>query len=100
MSSPSDIGPGTLKNFKVGGSNLEFGSQPENLTNGKDFPSATPAGVGHPRKATTGTVVLRIMGKKGVAKTSSLSDLIKTLPPIVFLPLDSDDNTPEPEVRS
>ena len=41
-----------------------------------------------------------ISGKSGIGKTSSLSDLIKALPPIVFLQLDSDDDTPEPEVRS
>ena len=41
-----------------------------------------------------------IFGKSGIGKTSSLSDLIKALPPIVFLQLDSDDDTPEPAVRS
>ena len=41
-----------------------------------------------------------IFGKSGIGKTSSLSELIKTLPPVVFLPLDSDDDTPEPAVRS
>ena len=41
-----------------------------------------------------------IFGKSGIGKTSSLSDLIKALPPIVFPQLDSDDDTPEPAVRS
>lgn len=45
-------------------------------------------------------IKVMIFGKSGAGKTSSLSDLIKTLPPIVFLLLDADDDTPEPEARS
>ena len=46
------------------------------------------------------SIKLVISGESGIGKTSSLSELIKTLPPVVFLPLDSDDDTPESEVRS
>lgn len=41
-----------------------------------------------------------IFGKSGIGRTASLRELIDALPPIVFLPLDSEDDTPEPEVRS
>ena len=97
MSSPRDIHIGTEENFKVGGSNLELRTLPENLPGGKNLSAAGP---GYFHKVTTCSALFRIVGKQGVGKTSSLSDLIKTLPPIVFLPLDSDDDTPEPEVRS
>jgi GTPase SAR1 family protein len=46
------------------------------------------------------SIKLVISGESGIGKTSSLSELIKTLPPVVFLPLASDDDTPEPTVRS
>ena len=46
------------------------------------------------------SIKLVISGESGIGKTSSLSELIKTLPPVVFLPLDSEDDTPESEVRS
>ena len=46
------------------------------------------------------SIKLVISGESGIGKASSLSELIKTLPPVVFLPLDSDDDTPESEVRS
>ena len=41
-----------------------------------------------------------INGKSGIGKTSQLSELASSLPPIVFLPLDADDESSEPEVRS
>jgi ABC-type branched-subunit amino acid transport system ATPase component len=41
-----------------------------------------------------------IFGKNGIGKTSRLAELANALPPIVFLPLDSEDGSPEPEVRS
>lgn len=41
-----------------------------------------------------------ILGKGGIGKTSRLAELANALPPIVFLPLDSGDGSPEPEVRS
>ena len=41
-----------------------------------------------------------ISGKSGIGKISQIAELIKALPPIVFLQLDSDDDTPEPAVRS
>ena len=41
-----------------------------------------------------------INGKSGIGKTSQLSELAISLPPIVFLPLDSGDESSEPEVRS
>ncbi|WP_395660163.1 hypothetical protein [Aestuariivirga sp.] len=45
-------------------------------------------------------IVVRIFGKKGAGKTSRISGLASSLPPIVFLPLDADDESSEPEVRS
>ncbi len=45
-------------------------------------------------------IVVRIFGKKGAGKTSRIADLTNALPPIVFLPLDSGDESSEPEVRS
>ncbi len=41
-----------------------------------------------------------IPGKSGIGKTSRLAELANALPPIVFLPLDAEDRSPEPEVRS
>jgi signal recognition particle receptor subunit beta len=41
-----------------------------------------------------------INGKSGIGKTSQIADLANALPPIVFLPLDADDESSEPEVRS
>jgi hypothetical protein len=41
-----------------------------------------------------------INGKSGIGKTSQNADLANALPPIVFLPLDSGDESSEPEVRS
>ena len=41
-----------------------------------------------------------INGKSGIGKTSQLSELASSLAPIVFLPLDADDESSEPEVRS
>jgi hypothetical protein len=41
-----------------------------------------------------------ILAKSGIGKTSQIADLANGLPPIVFLPLDSDDESSEPEVRS
>ncbi len=46
------------------------------------------------------SIKVEIFGKSGAGKTSRLAELANALPPIVFLPLDSDDDTPEPEVRS
>ena len=41
-----------------------------------------------------------ILGKGGIGKTSRIAELANGLPPIVFLPLDAGDGSPEPEVRS
>jgi signal recognition particle receptor subunit beta len=41
-----------------------------------------------------------IFGKSGAGKTSRLAELANALPLIMFLPLDSGDGSPEPEVRS
>jgi hypothetical protein len=41
-----------------------------------------------------------ILSKSGIGKTSRLAELANALPPIVFLTLDSEDGSPEPEVRS
>lgn len=51
-------------------------------------------------RATPRRIVVRISGKNGIGKTSQLGELANALPPIVFLPLDSEDGSPEPEVRS
>jgi uridine kinase len=45
-------------------------------------------------------IVVRIFGKKGAGKTSQIADLANALPPILFMPLDLDDESSEPEVRS
>lgn len=41
-----------------------------------------------------------INGKSGIGKTSQIAELARSLPPIMFLPLDADDESSEPEVRS
>lgn len=41
-----------------------------------------------------------IPGNGGIGKTARLAELANALPPIVFLPLDAGDGSPEPEVRS
>ena len=41
-----------------------------------------------------------IFGKSGIGKTSRLAELANALPPIMFLPLDSGDDSSEAEVRS
>lgn len=46
------------------------------------------------------SIKVAIFGKIGAGKTSLIAELADALPPIVFLPLDPEDETPEPEVRS
>ena len=45
-------------------------------------------------------IKVAINGKKGVGKTSRLAELANALPPIVFLTVDAEDGSPDPEVRS
>lgn len=99
MSRAIDIGTGAGENFKIGASNLEF-HHPENLPVRKNFPPAADAGFAPCYKARSGAVIFRIVGKRGVARTSRISELLKALPPEAFLSFDLDDGCAEPEVRS
>lgn len=45
-------------------------------------------------------VVVRIEGRKGIGKTSSLRDLINSLPLNAIPTVELDDETPQEEVRS
>ena len=45
-------------------------------------------------------IKVEIFGKSGIGKTSRLAELANALPPIMFLPLDSGDDSSEAEVRS
>ena len=45
-------------------------------------------------------IKVEIFGKSGIGKTSRLAELANALPLIMFLPLDSGDDSSEAEVRS